>query len=658
MNKDQGKQYLSDYVRKTLKPSKNHLFQCPFCHSGSGDSPDSDGAFSLNPHTNHSTWKCFSCDQSGDIFDLVAHMEGISLKESFAYVANYYGLEDTPPSSKIPLSATEDPHEKAPLKQPLTPSQSKESTGAYLKEKARNLWDVQGDGLQYLLERGLTPESIHKFQLGEEQGFITIPYNPEGTYYCKRNIDDSASLKHLKAKREEVGEEPLFYEHTLYRQGKDPVFVVESPFCAMSIIQDGGDALALTGTGSRRLLHLLQKKAIQKPLILALDNDEAGQKASTQLASQLEQMGQEFQVVNLSGDCKDPNEKLQRDPLGFRQGIQETIKQRQVSRTLVYQKEYATDSFLPQLKQDIFRKTKREHLSTGFPSLDHLLDGGLHEGLYVLGAISSLGKTTFSLQVADTLCKQKTDVLFFSLEMARTELMAKSISRETLEDVIKLENHLEYAKSTREILMGQQWENYSPPQAQWLENAIGRYGHYAHRLYIFEGMGNIGIPEIQQTVAQHIELTGKKPVVMLDYLQILAPYQERYSEKQNTDKATLELKRLSRDFHIPVWVISSFNRENYSAPVNTTSFKESGAIEYSSDVLIALQYEGMEYKKGEKEGERTQRIRQERESREENLKKGNPSTVELKVLKNRNGLRGKTSFEYYPRYNFYQEMEE
>ena len=34
-------------------------------------------------------------------------------------------------------------------------------------------------------------------------------------------------------------------------------------------------------------------------------------------------------------------------------------------------------------------------LKTNFEGLDDLLEGGLYEGLYCVGAISSLGKTTF-----------------------------------------------------------------------------------------------------------------------------------------------------------------------------------------------------------------------------------------------------------------------
>ena len=68
--------------------------------------------------------------------------------------------------------------------------------------------------------------------------------------------------------------------------------------------------------------------------------------------------------------------------------------------------------------------------ATGFTELDRKLDGGFLGGnLIVLGAISSLGKTTFALQIADQIAAQKKDVLIFSLEMSKNELNAKSISR-------------------------------------------------------------------------------------------------------------------------------------------------------------------------------------------------------------------------------------
>ncbi len=89
----------------------------------------------------------------------------------------------------------------------------------------------------------------------------------------------------------------------------------------------------------------------------------------------------------------------------------------------------ATSHYLQEFIDGIANSVDTPFLPTGFPKLDNVLDGGLYEGLYIIGAISSLGKTTIITQIADQVASQGHDVLIFSLEMARSELMAKSISR-------------------------------------------------------------------------------------------------------------------------------------------------------------------------------------------------------------------------------------
>jgi replicative DNA helicase len=69
----------------------------------------------------------------------------------------------------------------------------------------------------------------------------------------------------------------------------------------------------------------------------------------------------------------------------------------------------------------------------------------------------------------------------------------------------------------------------------------------------------------------------------------MAPYNIYLNDNQNMDKNVMGLKRLGRDCKIPIIGISSFNRASYKEDVSMSSFKESGAIEYSSDVLIGLQ---------------------------------------------------------------------
>ena len=328
----------------------------------------------------------------------------------------------------------------------------------------------------------------------------------------------------------------------------------------------------------------------------------------------------------------------------------------------IYKKEaaaYTLDAFMDEIQLS----KRAPFYSTGFESIDNILDGGLYAGLYVVGAISSLGKTTFCLQVMDNIAERGQDVLIFSLEMARRELMAKSISRLTLLNDIDSNQTTRNAKTTRGILTGKRYEKYSETEKKLITYSIDTYKDYAERIYISEGVGNIGVEQIKQRVGRHLKYSEKPPVVLVDYLQILAPYNDRATDKQNTDKAVLELKRLSRDYNVPVVAVSSFNRDNYTQPVNLSSFKESGAIEYSADVLIGLQYNGMDYKKDEKgkfEGGTTRdtRIRTLIEEQEARGKAGQNQSIQVKILKNRNGAKGSTVLDFYPMFNCFMNKDE
>ncbi len=318
------------------------------------------------------------------------------------------------------------------------------------------------------------------------------------------------------------------------------------------------------------------------------------------------------------------------------------------------------DNFLGHLKH--FREGGKA-ISTGFQGLDTLLDGGLYPGLYIVGAISSLGKTTFCTQIADQIAmvkgKEAQSVLIFSLEMSAYEIMSKSLSRLTALNGMKEYGNLKYSLSTRDILrcefVNEQGSFDSTAREQIWRLAFDEYDSYARKIYITEGIGNVGVETVKNKIEQYMNTHTTPPVILIDYLQILAPYSEKLTDKQNVDKNVLELKRLSRDFKIPVIGISSFNRENYNSPVSMASFKESGAIEYSSDVLIGLQYEGWDYQEDESKEKRTQRIHARLKEIHERIRQGDPAPIQAKILKNRNGQKGSMNMDFYPKFNYFEE---
>ncbi|MBR1373957.1 DNA primase, partial [bacterium] len=396
--------------------------------------------------------------------------------------------------------------------------------------------------------------------------------------------------------------------------------------------------------------NLPHKDIIRQPLIIAMDNDQAGEKAAAQLESEFIKAGICFYRADsnkLYLGCKDANAALIQD----KEALKEQITAAELAALEVWAKrqyDYINENSAQAAMQDFINgirtKAATKAISTGFKELDLQLsgdssDGGLFEGLYIIGAISSLGKTTLVLQIADQIAAAGNDVLIFSLEMARDELIAKSISRHTIQEVLSGGGDIRNAKTTRGITSLARWKKYNQKEIETINNAMAAYNSYANHIFIFEGIGDYSADTIRSKVEKHIAITGNTPVIIVDYIQILAPQSDKLTDKQAIDKSVLELKRISRDFKAAVIGISSFNRNNYSEAVNMAAFKESGAIEYSSDVLIGLQLVGA----GEKNFDA------------DKAKKENPRKIELRILKNRNGQTGgRVYFEYYALFNFFR----
>ena len=501
--------------------------------------------------------------------------------------------------------------------------------------------------------RGLSQATLNRFKLGFVADWVhpkapKAPPSPRLIIptsihsYLARDTRQELTDEQRKYCKSKVGKVRIFNTRAL-KEAQKPIFVVEGELDALSIIDVGGEAIALGSTSNRRaLLAMLETERPAQPLILAMDNDEAGAKANQELVEGLEKLKIQYYQVDIAKPYKDANEALNADREAFTVAVDqaEDIEAQTVEAQREVLRHEAAAYALPDFLQKIQDSTKTAAIPTGFDKLDEILDGGLYPGLIFIGALSSLGKTTICLQMADQIAQTGRDVLIFSLEMDRNELIAKSVSRLTLLKDLEMNNTTEHAKTTRGILTGSKYKYYSQEENELIIAAMTAYSEYADHIYITEGVGDVGIDRIEEKVRNHQKITGQAPVVLIDYLQIIAPSDPRCTDKQNTDSAVTKLKRLSRDYSIPIIGISSFNRDNYNEPVNMTSFKESGAIEYSSDILLGMQYEGMDYQEGEASAARDKRIRGLIKENIENSNNGKAQKLQLKILKNRNGRKG------------------
>ena len=627
------KEHIKDYAEGMLTKSRGkNQYVCPFCASGTG--VNGTGAFTV--YENH--FYCFSCQKNGDIFDLVKQVEGIDKKQVVQHTAQRYGINIDRKSR--------DSHKKEEIA----------DYTAFYRECNSHLQETD-------YHRGISLDTLNRFLVGYDAQW-KHPKAPKAPSTPRLIIPTSKTSYFARDTRNAVDIPKEQQEYTKQKVKSDswhifnekavnnaPVlYIVEGEIDALSIIDVGGNAVGFGGIGYINFFFKVldhSKMAKEQKFIIALDNDKAGEKAKNTLIDGFCKRGIAFCVYNPSGEHKDSNEALMLNRSEFEkavlygmESVDKLIKEYGERENMEYQQKYCAEVLLGGFIDRIAANVNIEAIPTGFKALDDVLDGGLYEGLYCLGAISSLGKTTFALQIADQIAEHGHQVLIFSLEMSQNELIAKSISRNTLKRVIAARGDVRNAKTARGIMSGKKYPLYNQTERELIKNAVGDYQSISKNIYIREGMGNVGVDTIVEQVKEHIRKGNKPPVVIVDYLQILMPHSEKATDKANIDYTVLSLKRLSRDYKIPVIAISSFNRVSYGNEVSMQAFKESGSIEYSCDVLMGLQLQGV----GSSDFDVNIAKRQE------------PRKIEAVILKNRNGKTGDMiGYEYYAMFNYFSE---
>ena len=291
-----------------------------------------------------------------------------------------------------------------------------------------------------------------------------------------------------------------------------------------------------------------------------------------------------------------------------------------------------------------------ERISTGFPKLDEMLNGGLYAGLYTVGANTGFGKTLFAVQLVNNIARAGHGVLIISLEMSAYELMARSLSRESFLLSLLKTGSTDHALTFRDILQGN-FEK-TAKSGNIIEEVMRDYAQWGANVTTIEGIGDVTASKIREAVTDYTARhEGKQPVLLVDYVQLVASPDSYMSDKQKTDYNVLELKRISRDFAIPVIIVSSLNRENYNEPISTSALKESGSLEYSSDVVVGLQIAEMRRKESaEKDAAYRLFVDGLTEKWRHAKRSGEFAPMELKILKHRAGNEGSIKLEILYRY--------
>lgn len=645
----------------------------------------------------HGRVRCFGCGVSWDVYDVEAVAEGAPLEQKNGHLTpsyrlpavkkalqSQYGLaegENTAKGPQTPVSAQNSP-QSAP-----EPSyrQSMEHVAAAQRQAAQTVAFAQqflatGEGLrakeqeartqaiEYLSGRGISLETAIKRGVGfvpdwhqpqttgEKVPVLVFPTHESGgqadgytvrslgqTKWRYRKVNPDTSLVYLFG-----GKELLYPRATLA--------VVEGEMDALALAEVGCPAVALGSVGnSRRFLQALEKvrqayeakykgNRYSPRLLLALDQDEAGQKALGELKMALRQAGiaaypaSQLATDTMHGDTPHPYKDVC-DLLQAEDGDKvlkanfERLQQDPTDKLSAFIS-YANDL------------SRKPAIPTGFVSLDAALGGGLQQGLYILGAVSSLGKTTMALQIADHIAQSgAAPVLYYTLEMTQNQLISRSLSRMTFLRALAqgdYQSAQSMAWTSQAILKGWEHGGGDPARVELLRDCLRSYAGWSANVTFVDASLTGGQPsasQIDADIAYFVKTHGVAPVVFVDYLQIMASDGERWDERKATKESVKALKNAAMAYDTPIFLISSFNRAAYDSPVSQSSYKESGDIEYSADALLGLQFKGV--------GESGFNIQE--------AKNSEPRQIEAVFLKNRVGKDSTIQFSYDAPHNLYYE---
>lgn len=247
-------------------------------------------SMSINMETG--LWKCFGCGLKGDIYTFVQLEEDTDFNGACKWLKKHgfsgdveIELVDDTSKDKSRVSVRK-PEDKLP------PIPQKVVDGL-----VENL-QFNSAALEFLhTKRGLTDDTIHRFQLGYNNGRITIPlFDDTGCYNIRQyDWEKKGNAKVISWERGR-GRTSLFPYPAFWGDG--PLFLCEGEMDCLTMHQLGFNAVTNTagaGTWKSEWNYLFANREVN----ICYDNDRAGQNGAANVANNLDRIASVVRVLTL-----------------------------------------------------------------------------------------------------------------------------------------------------------------------------------------------------------------------------------------------------------------------------------------------------------------------------------------------------------------------
>jgi replicative DNA helicase len=210
---------------------------------------------------------------------------------------------------------------------------------------------------------------------------------------------------------------------------------------------------------------------------------------------------------------------------------------------------------------------------TGYMDLDRLL-GGLHRSdLDILAARTSIGKTTFALNIAyNAAMKFQKKIGIFSLEMSTEQL---------IERFLAIDAKMAQQKLRTGNVEDDDWSD--------LIEASVRLAGLGIRI---KDKAGISLMEMRSVARRWVQEYGIE-LIIVDYLQLVESSEEkkRDNREQEVSRVSRGLKNIARELNVPVLALAQLSRALETRQVKVpqlSDLRESGSIEQEADVVMFI----------------------------------------------------------------------
>jgi replicative DNA helicase len=243
------------------------------------------------------------------------------------------------------------------------------------------------------------------------------------------------------------------------------------------------------------------------------------------------------------------------------------------------------------------RKGVLSGIATGFPDLDRMTDGLHGAEMIVIAARPSMGKTAFSMNIAEHVAiNAKKPVAIFSLEMSSQQLVQRLLCSRARVNLGNVRNG---------FLAERDFHSLTTHASKLADSPI-----------FIDDTPGISILELKAK-ARRMKTQHKIELIVIDYLQLLRSTSRRAQDNRQLEIAEISagIKALAKELSLPIIVIAQLNRNPESRTGDSkgrprlSDLRESGSIEQDADMVGLLvreeYYADTDEEKAETEGKAT-----------------------------------------------------